>query len=101
MTKHLMLTTILSLALATPVWAAKNPASGEELAANQAYSYWMLDSAKSLDPNLATSVEDADIIRSLVEGLYEEDATGAIIPAGATSYDISADLTTYTFHLRP
>ena len=101
MTKHLMLTTILSLALATPVWAAKNPATGEELAANQAYSYWMLDSAKSLDPNLATSVEDADIIRSLVEGLYEEDDAGAIIPSGATSYDISADLTTYTFHLRP
>ena len=101
MTKHLMLTTILSLALATPVWADKNPATGEELAANQAYSYWMLDSVKSLDPNLATSVEDADVIRSLVEGLYEEDATGAIIPAGATSYDISADLTTYTFHLRP
>ena len=39
MTKHLMLTTILSLALATPVWADKNPTTGEELAANQAYSY--------------------------------------------------------------
>ena len=101
MTKHLMLTTILSLALAPPVWAAKKPATGEELAANQAYSYWMLDSVKSLDPDLATSVEDADVIRSLVEGLYEEDATGAIIPAGATSYDISADLMTYTYHLRP
>lgn len=101
MTKHLMLTTILSLALSAPVWADKNPLTGEELAANQAYTYWMLDSAKSLDPDLATSVEDADIIRSLMEGLYEEDAAGAIVPAGATSYDVSADLMTYTYHLRP
>ena len=101
MTKHLLLTTILAVALSTPAFADKNPATGEELAANQAYTYWMLDSAKSLDPDLATSVEDADIIRSLMEGLYEENATGAIVPAGATSFDLSADRMTYTYHLRP
>jgi len=101
MTRHFLLTTILAVTVSTPVWADKNPATGEELAANQAYTYWMLDSAKSLDPDLATSVEDADIIRSLVEGLYEEDAAGAIIPAGATSFDLSPDLMTYTYHLRP
>jgi oligopeptide transport system substrate-binding protein len=63
MTRHFLLTTILAVTVSTPVWADKNPATGEELAANQAYTYWMLDSAKSLDPDLATSVEDADIIR--------------------------------------
>ena len=76
MTRHLMLTTFLSLSLAMPAFADKHPVSGEELAANQAYTYWMLDSVKSLDPNLATSVEDSDVIRSLVEGLYNEDADG-------------------------
>ena len=105
MTKHLLLTTILSLGLSaglsTPVWADKHPVSGEELAANQTYTYWMLDSIKSIDPNLATSVEDSDVIRSLVEGMYNEDATGALVPAGALSYELSADLTTYTFKLRP
>jgi oligopeptide transport system substrate-binding protein len=101
MTKHLMLTTILGLCLTTPAWADKHPVTGEELAATQSYTYWMLDSAKSLDPDLATSVEDADLIRSLMEGLYEEDAAGAIVPAGALSHEVSADLMTYTFHLRP
>lgn len=101
MKKTLLLSTILAMGLGLPAFADKHPVTGEELAANQSYTYWMLDSAKSLDPDLATSVEDADIIRSLMEGLYEEDAAGAIVPAGATSYDVSADLMTYTFHLRP
>ena len=101
MKKALLLSTILAMGLGLPAFADKHPVTGEELAANQSYTYWMLDSAKSLDPDLATSVEDADIIRSLMEGLYEEDAAGAIVPAGATSYDVSADLMTYTFHLRP
>ena len=101
MTKHLLLTTVLSLSLATPVFAGKHPVTGDELAANQSYTFWMLDSIKSLDPDLATSVEDSDVIRSLVEGLYNEDETGALVPAGALSYDLSEDLTTYTIHLRP
>ena len=63
MTKHLLLTTILGAALslslaATPVFAGKHPVTGEELAADQAYTYWMLDSIKSLDPNLVTSTEE-------------------------------------------
>ena len=101
MTKHLLLTTILGLSLSTPLWADTNPRTGEELDANQSYSYYILDAAKSLDPDLASSVEDADIIRSLIEGLYNEDGDGNLVPAVALSYETSADLMTYTFHLRP
>jgi oligopeptide transport system substrate-binding protein len=101
MKRRMLLGSALSLALAGAAWADTNPKTGEELAADQGYTYWMLDSAKSLDPNLASSVEDADIIRSLIEGLYNEDANGGLVPAVALSYEESADLTTYTFKLRP
>ena len=101
MKRRLLLGTALSFAIVGAAWADTNPRTGEELAAEQGYSYWMLDSAKSLDPNLATSVEDADIIRSLVEGLYNEDGDGNLVPAVALSHTVSEDLTTYTFTLRP
>lgn len=101
MKRRLLLGTALGFALTGAAWADTNPRTGEELAAEQDYTYWMLDSAKSLDPNLATSVEDADVIRSLVEGLYNEDADGNLVPAVALSHTVSEDLTTYTFTLRP
>lgn len=98
--KTLLLTTILALG-ALPALAEKNPKTGEELAANQAYTYRMLDSVKSLDPQLISSVEDSDIARGLFEGLYNEDGNGNLVPAGALSYTVSDDKLTYTFKLRP
>jgi oligopeptide transport system substrate-binding protein len=100
MKRSLLLGTALGLALTGAAWADTNPRTGEELAAEQDYTYWMLDAAKSLDPNLLTSVEDADIVRSLIEGLYNEDANGGLVPGVALSHTISEDLTTYTFTLR-
>ena len=76
MKRQSLLTTFLGAALAMPALAEKHAATGEELAANQAYNYWMLDSVKSLDPQLASSVEDSDVIRSLVEGPYNETSDG-------------------------
>ena len=99
--KRLMLSTILTLACSFPALADKHPVTGEELAANQAYSYWMLDSIKSIDPQLASSVEDSDVIRSLFEGLYNETSDGSLEPGVALSHMLSDDLTTYTFALRP
>ncbi len=101
MKKQLLLSTILSLAFVGSAFAEKHPVSGEELSANQAYTYWMLDSVKSLDPQLASSVEDSDVIRSLFEGLYNEDGSGNLVPGVALEHTISEDLTTYTFKLRP
>jgi len=99
--KHLLLSTVLGLALVHPAFADKNPRTGEELAANQAYTYRMLDSVKSLDPQLISSVEDSDVARGLFEGLYNEDGDGNLVPAGALSYTVSDDKKVYTFKLRP
>ena len=100
MKKTLLLSTILSLGLAVPALSDAHM-EGVVLSANQAYTYWMLDSIKSLDPQLATSVEDSDVIRSLIEGLYNEDGSGNLVPAVALSHELSDDLMTYTFKLRP
>ena len=99
--KKIILTTMLSLTMGGTAFAEKHPVTGEELASNQAYSYWMLDSVKSLDPDLASSVEDSDVVRSLFEGLYNETSDGSLEPGVALSHSISDDLTTYTFALRP
>lgn len=100
MYQRLMLSTILATALAIPATAANVP-DGTALSENQAYNYWMLDAVKSLDPQLASSVEDSDVIRSLIEGLYNEDSDGNLVPAVALEHTLSDDLTTYTFKLRP
>lgn len=101
MKKHLLLSTVVSFAFSGMAFADKHPVTGEELSANQAYSYWMLDSIKSIDPELAASVEDSDVIRSLFEGLYNEDDAGGLVPGVALEHTVSDDLTTYTFKLRP
>ncbi len=100
MKKHLLLSTLL-VAVALPVWADTNPRTGEELADSQAYTYRMLDSVKSLDPQLISSVEDSDVARGLFEGLFNEDGDGNLVPAGAVSFTVSDDKLTYTFKLRP
>ena len=100
MKKHLLLSTLL-VAVALPVWADTNPRTGEELADNQAYTYRMLDSVKSLDPQLISSVEDSDVARGLFEGLFNEDGDGNLVTAGAVSFTVSDDKLTYTFKLRP
>lgn len=97
--KHFLLTTALALAIAAPAHAVK-PADGETLAANQTYTYWMLDALKSLDPAKNTDVEGSDVLRQLFEGLMNEDAKGGMVPGVAESHTVSDDKLTYTFKLR-
>jgi len=57
---------------------------------------------QTLDPALATGVEDLRIVSALFEGLARNDPiTAAPIPGLAEKWEISPDGLTYTFHLRP
>jgi oligopeptide transport system substrate-binding protein len=98
MTK-LFTTTALLAALALPAYAVQ-PADGETLADSQTYTYWLLDAIKTLDPAKNTDVEGSDALRSLFEGLMNEDAQGEMVPGVAESYEVSDDQLTYTFKLR-
>ncbi|MGK0297468.1 MAG: oligopeptide transport system substrate-binding protein [Gammaproteobacteria bacterium] len=56
---------------------------------------------EDLDPHITTGMPEFYIQKSLFEGLLSRDpATLEPIPGVASSWEISDDLTTYTFHLR-
>ena len=55
----------------------------------------------TLDPAAATSTDEFFVLRNVCEGLVTYDPTTlAPAPALATSWDLSSDNLTYTFHLR-
>jgi peptide/nickel transport system substrate-binding protein len=55
-----------------------------------------------LDPAVAFSANERAVVRPLVDSLVDMDpATGKIVPWLASSWDINADDTAYTFHLKP
>ena len=56
---------------------------------------------ESLDPQKGRSVQAADVLRDIGEGLVAYSASGELIAATAASWDISEDGLTYTFQLRP
>jgi oligopeptide transport system substrate-binding protein len=56
---------------------------------------------ESLDPHKARSTQATDVLRDIGEGLLGYSETGELLPAAATSWEISDDGQTYTFHLRP
>ena len=86
-------------ALTLPANAADVPA-GTKLAADQTFNYRVLDNINSLDPDIVEDVDTSYVVTNLFEGLYHEDAKGNPVPGVASSYDVNADFTVYTFHLR-
>lgn len=56
---------------------------------------------ESLDPQKGRSVQAADVLRDIGEGLVGYSASGELIAAAAASWDISTDGLSYTFHIRP
>ncbi|MBI3882525.1 MAG: peptide ABC transporter substrate-binding protein [Verrucomicrobia bacterium] len=56
---------------------------------------------QDLDPQIVTGVSEHNIMSSLIEGLMNEDPkTLSPVPGVAERWDVSADGTAYTFHLR-
>lgn len=56
---------------------------------------------RTLDPHVANGVPEAHVILNLVEGLTRTDEKGRPVPAMADHWEVSEDMRTYTFHLRP
>ncbi|HUJ02878.1 MAG TPA: peptide ABC transporter substrate-binding protein [Rhizomicrobium sp.] len=55
---------------------------------------------KSLDPDYIDGTWEANVVGDILTGLVTEDAAGQPIPGAATSWEVSADGKTWTFHLR-
>ena len=75
------------------------PAANVKLASDQSLRYMYIEPTH-LDPGLATSGTEVYLIYEIWEGLLRFDAQGNVQPLGATNWDVSADGTVYTFHLR-
>jgi len=58
------------------------------------------DLEDSLDPHKAVAAGTKEILFNVYEGLLKPDSQGNNIPAVAESYEVSDDLTVYTFKLR-
>ena len=56
---------------------------------------------ESLDPQKSRSVEAADVLRDIGEGLVTYDAAGELVPGTAESWETAGDGLTYTFRIRP
>lgn len=54
----------------------------------------------TLDPHLASTINEDNIIGDMFLGLTTEDAHGDPVPGAATGYTVSDDGLVYTFHLR-
>jgi oligopeptide transport system substrate-binding protein len=84
-----------AVAIAAPAFA------GSHLAADQTFTYRVLDEHSSVDPQVVEDVSGSEIVRDLFEGLYNQDADGNLVPGVALSHTVSEDKTVYTFTLRP
>ena len=64
------------------------------------FNYAFLDEPPAIDPSVSVGATQSTIYAALYEGLVAVDSKGNIIPAAATSWEVSADKLVYTFHLR-
>ena len=78
------------------VGAAAGPKSGGTL------TFAVGSDAGCVDPQQVGSNDTIYSLRQIVDSLTDQDpSTGKIVPWLAQSWDVSADATTFTFHLRP
>jgi oligopeptide transport system substrate-binding protein len=74
--------------------------SGKELADVQVLRLGNASETPTLDPQKNQTVEGANILRDLFEGLIGEKPNGDLEPTGAESWTMKPDGKTYTFKLR-
>ena len=90
---------VLGLSLVLSVVAACG-GGDEPQAAPDTLQRGLPTDAETLDQHKARSIQAADVLRDLSEGLVGYSADGQLIPAAAQSWDVSDDGLRYTFHLR-
>lgn len=99
-----MLSLILAMVLALGLAAAGGAEGTEELAEVQELNLIYTD-LNLLDVNDIRNANEFQVLTEVQEGLFrvftDENGVDVTENAGAVSYDVSEDLLTYTFHLRP
>ena len=78
----IILAAFLSLSISSGTYAATVP-PGTKLAADQTFTYRVLDEFSSFDPQVVEDVNGSEVVRDLFEGLYNQDADGNNVPGVA------------------
>ena len=99
--RPLLLSAALLLTAAPLLAQTAHPETGEPLAADQTFTYRLLDQFPTLDPHLNEETAGFHVIRQIFEGLMTQDAEGNLAPGVATAVTANDDNTVYTFALRP
>ncbi len=76
------------------------PSCGEDDGSGYIFKANIENNPKNLDAQMATDKESIMIITNMMEGLMKVEASGAIVPAMAESFEMSDDGMVYTFRLR-
>lgn len=81
---------------------AANPTVGTKAPASQQVYHWAVANPDiaTFDPAQASDVLSSDAINMVFTGMVEINDKLAVTPELASSYDVSSDGLTYTFHLR-
>ncbi len=87
----------LSLAMAVTLFTGCGNSTGSSA---KAISATIGSEPKTLDPSLNNALDGGTYINCAFEGLTTYDKESKIVPGVAEKWDVSADGTVYTFHLR-
>lgn len=85
----------------TPATPAAAPAESARRATNEIVVGISQDLDNSLDPHTMVSAGTKELLFNVFEGLVKPTPDGDLADAVAISHELSDDLTTYTFRLRP
>jgi oligopeptide transport system substrate-binding protein len=97
----LVIAAILSVGISLSACQPQRPARPECPAGERCLEYGNGADPTSVNPQLATAVNEAAILRELFDGMFTDDATGRPVPGVAKAWEVSPDGLTWTFHLRP
>jgi oligopeptide transport system substrate-binding protein len=100
--KTIRLLLVITVSLAAVALAASSCSGREDpLAGKSVINRALSTEPESLDPQKGRSVQAADVLRDIGEGLVAYSAVGDLVPAAAERWEISVDGLRYTFHIRP
>lgn len=91
---------LISALLVGSLLAGCGSSSSSTSGTEQKVSYNLGADPQTIDPGLNNSIEGGTVIENAFEGLVDIDKNEKVVPGVASSWDISADKLTYTFHLR-
>lgn len=100
-TPRILVAGLLSTSMLVGAAFAANVPAGTDLAADQTFTYRVLDEHSSVDPQVVEDVSGSEIVRDLFEGLFNQDADGNLVPGVALDFVANEDNTQFTFNLRP